>query len=137
HLRGLVGRAGHQGGARHGISPALGTRSRVSRADRRPPALKPRSVRRNTHAGRGDAVTGVRAPRSLPVVASRASCTSETCVTCGEVAVEVTVIRRLPAAMAVVDTGSGEEEVSITLVDAGPGDTVLVHAGEAIAMVRR
>jgi len=53
------------------------------------------------------------------------------------VAVEVTVVKRLPAAMALVDTGSGEEEISIALVYAEPGDTVLVHAGEAIAVVRR
>ncbi len=37
--------------------------------------------------------------------------------------------------LAVVETESGQEEVSIALVAAGPGDTVLVHAGEAIAVV--
>ena len=31
--------------------------------------------------------------------------------------------------------GSGEEEVSVAFVSAAPGDTVLVHAGEAIAVV--
>jgi hydrogenase expression/formation protein HypC len=72
----------------------------------------------------------------LPVVASGPSCRSGICVTCGDVAVEVTVVRTLPASMAMVDTGSGEEEVSVALVDAAPGDTVLVHAGEAIAVVR-
>jgi hydrogenase maturation factor len=35
----------------------------------------------------------------------------------------------------VVDTGSGEEEVSVAFVSAQPGDTILVHAGEAIAVV--
>jgi hydrogenase expression/formation protein HypC len=35
----------------------------------------------------------------------------------------------------VVDTGSGEEEVSVALVSAGIGDTILVHAREAIAVV--
>ena len=35
-----------------------------------------------------------------------------------------------------VDPGNGHlEEVSIALVDAGVGDVVLVHAGEAIGMV--
>ena len=29
-----------------------------------------------------------------------------------------------------------EEEVSVALVDAAPGDTILVHAKEAIAVVR-
>jgi hydrogenase expression/formation protein HypC len=37
----------------------------------------------------------------------------------------------------VVDTGSGEEEVSVALVSAAVGDTILVHAGEAIAVVGR
>jgi hydrogenase expression/formation protein HypC len=37
--------------------------------------------------------------------------------------------------MAVVDTGQGREEVSIALVSAAVGDTILVHAGEAIAVV--
>ena len=37
--------------------------------------------------------------------------------------------------LAVVDTGEGVEEVSVALVDAAVGDTVLVHAGEAIARV--
>ncbi len=37
-----------------------------------------------------------------------------------------------------VDTGAGPpEEVSIALVDAGVGDVVLVHAGEAIAVTER
>ena len=37
--------------------------------------------------------------------------------------------------LALVDTGSGEEEVSVAFVAAAPGDTILVHAGEAIAVV--
>ncbi len=37
--------------------------------------------------------------------------------------------------MAVVDTGQGEETVSVALVSAGVGDTILVHAREAIAVV--
>jgi hydrogenase maturation factor len=39
--------------------------------------------------------------------------------------------------MAVVDPGFGEEEVSVALVDANVGDTILVHAGEAITVLRR
>jgi len=38
---------------------------------------------------------------------------------------------------AVVDTGAGEETVSVALVSAGVGDTILVHAREAIAVVGR
>jgi hydrogenase expression/formation protein HypC len=47
----------------------------------------------------------------------------------------VTIVRLLEAGLAVVETGSGEEEVSVAFVSAAPGDTVLVHAGEAIAVV--
>jgi hydrogenase expression/formation protein HypC len=50
-------------------------------------------------------------------------------------AVEVRVVRLLDDAMAVVDTGQGEETVSVALVTAGVGDTILVHAREAIAVV--
>jgi hydrogenase expression/formation protein HypC len=65
-------------------------------------------------------------------------CHGDVCVTCGDVAVEVTVLRLLPDRLAVVDTGQGtEEEVSVALVSAAAGDTVLVHASEAIAVVSR
>jgi hydrogenase expression/formation protein HypC len=67
-----------------------------------------------------------------------AACPDGTCVTCSDSAVRVTVTRLLPDAMAVVDTGSGQqEEVSIALVTAQPGDAILVHAGEAIALLPR
>jgi hydrogenase expression/formation protein HypC len=52
-------------------------------------------------------------------------------------AVEVRVVRLLEDAMAVVDTGQGTETVSVALVTAGAGDTILVHAREAIAVVGR
>jgi hydrogenase maturation factor len=51
--------------------------------------------------------------------------------------VEVRVVRLLPDGLADVDTGQGTELVSVALVSAAPGDTVLVHAGEAIAVVGR
>ncbi len=50
-------------------------------------------------------------------------------------AVEVRVVRLLDDAMAVVEGGAGEETVSVALVSAGVGDTILVHAREAIAVV--
>jgi hydrogenase expression/formation protein HypC len=50
-------------------------------------------------------------------------------------AVEVRVLRLLEDEMAVVDTGQGEETVSVALVSAGVGDTILVHAREAIAVL--
>jgi hydrogenase expression/formation protein HypC len=65
-------------------------------------------------------------------------CAGPTCITCSDAAVAVTVTRLLGDGLAMVDTGTGpEEEVSIALVDAGIGDVVLVHAGEAIAVPRR
>ena len=64
-------------------------------------------------------------------------CDSDHCITCGDVAVEVRVVRLLPDALADVDTGEGSERVSVALVSAGVGDTILVHAGEAIAVVRK
>jgi hydrogenase expression/formation protein HypC len=64
-------------------------------------------------------------------------CHGDTCITCSDVAVEVRVVRLLPDDLAVVDTGQGLEQVSVALVTAAVGDTILVHAGEAIALVGR
>jgi hydrogenase expression/formation protein HypC len=62
-------------------------------------------------------------------------CTEEICVTCSDTAVAVTVVRLLGDGMAVVATDDGEEEVSVALVTAAVGDSVLVHAREAIAVM--
>jgi hydrogenase expression/formation protein HypC len=62
-------------------------------------------------------------------------CGEGVCITCSDMAVEVRVLRLLEDQMAVVDTGQGEETVSVALVSAGVGDTILVHAREAIAVV--
>ena len=88
---------------------------------------------------------------------ARPDCTSDHCVTCGDIAVQVRVVRLLPDDLAIVDTGrggmggqsgagweggrgreggQGREIVSVALVPAVAGDTILVHAGEAIAVVR-
>jgi hydrogenase maturation factor len=64
-------------------------------------------------------------------------CHGEVCITCSDVAVPVRIVRLLPDDLAVVDTGSGHEEVSVALVTAGIGDTILVHAKEAIAVLER
>ena len=64
-------------------------------------------------------------------------CPGDACITCSDSAVEVTVLDLLPDDIAVVDTGQGSEEVSVALVTAAPGDTILVHAKEAIAVVSR
>jgi hydrogenase expression/formation protein HypC len=62
-------------------------------------------------------------------------CHDQVCVTCSDQAVAVTVVSLLDDDLAVVDTGAGQEEVSVALVTAGVGDTILVHAREAIAVV--
>ena len=59
------------------------------------------------------------------------------CITCSDTAVEVTVLRLLADEMAVVEGGAGEETVSVALVTADVGDTILVHAREAIAVIGR
>jgi hydrogenase expression/formation protein HypC len=65
------------------------------------------------------------------------ACTSDHCITCGDIAVEVRVVRLLPDDLADVETGEGTERVSVALVGAVVGDTILVHAGEAIGVVTR
>jgi hydrogenase expression/formation protein HypC len=62
-------------------------------------------------------------------------CPTEACITCSDAAVQVTVVRLLGRGLALVDTGQGTEEVSVALVSAAVGDTILVHAKEAIAVV--
>ena len=81
-------------------------------------------------------MTGER-PRSAAPAAAPAvpECHDEVCITCSDQAVAVTVVRLLDDDLALVDTGAGQEEVSVALVAAGVGDTILVHAGEAIAVL--
>jgi hydrogenase expression/formation protein HypC len=56
------------------------------------------------------------------------------CITCGDVAVPMTVVR-VDGALACCESGQGREHVEIALVgDVVPGDEVLVHAG--VALVR-
>jgi hydrogenase maturation factor len=62
-------------------------------------------------------------------------CHDEVCLTCSDAAIQVTVVELLADELAIVDTGESREEVSVALVDAAVGDQILVHAGEAIAMV--
>jgi hydrogenase maturation factor len=62
-------------------------------------------------------------------------CHDDVCITCSDTAVPVTVVELLGDGLAMVDTGQGTEEVSVALVTAAIGDTVLVHAKEAIAVV--
>jgi hydrogenase expression/formation protein HypC len=62
-------------------------------------------------------------------------CHDDVCITCSDEAVPVRVVRLLDGELAEVDTGRSLEEVSVALVDTAVGDTVLVHAKEAIAVV--
>jgi hydrogenase expression/formation protein HypC len=62
-------------------------------------------------------------------------CHGEVCITCSDQAVAVRVVELLPDDLAVVDTGSGMEEVSVAFVSAKVGGEILVHAKEAIAVV--
>lgn len=64
-------------------------------------------------------------------------CSDEVCITCADAAVAVRIRVLLPGAMAEAETAAGLEEISVALVDAGPGDVVLVHAREAIAVQER
>jgi hydrogenase expression/formation protein HypC len=63
-------------------------------------------------------------------------CHDEVCLTCSDAAIQVTIVELLADELAIVDTGEGREEVSVALVDAGVGDTILVHAGEAIGVIQ-
>jgi hydrogenase maturation factor len=64
-------------------------------------------------------------------------CVGDACLTCGDVALPARVRSLLPAGLALVETEDGAEEVSVALVDARPGDVVLVHAKEALTVVAR
>lgn len=62
-------------------------------------------------------------------------CYDDVCVTCSDQAVPVRIVRLLDDDLALVDTGMSEEEVSVAFVDPAVGDTILVHAKEAIQLL--
>ncbi len=64
-----------------------------------------------------------------------AECPDDVCITCSDTAVPVRVRELLGGGLAIADTEAGPEEISVALVDAQPGDLVLVHAKEAIAVL--
>jgi hydrogenase expression/formation protein HypC len=64
------------------------------------------------------------------------SCDGDVCITCADEAVRAQVIRLLDDELAVVRVAGHEEVVSVALVDAAVGDTVVVHAKESIGVVR-
>jgi hydrogenase expression/formation protein HypC len=63
------------------------------------------------------------------------TCDGEVCITCADEAVQATVIRLLDDELAVVRVAGQDEVVSVALVDAKVGDTVVVHAKESIGVV--
>jgi len=66
-----------------------------------------------------------------------ALCACDHCVTCSDEAVAVRVLRIGDDGLADVDAGDGRvEQVSVALVDAVAGDIVLVHAKEAIGVMK-
>jgi hydrogenase expression/formation protein HypC len=85
--------------------------------------------------GAGSGPAAGRGGSSRPLLPAASECHDDVCVTCSDTAIPVTIVRLLGDDLALVDTGSAEEEVSVAFVSAGPGDTILVHAGEAIALV--
>jgi hydrogenase maturation factor len=72
-----------------------------------------------------------------PDIPSPATCAPDAhgCITCGDEGIPMRVIVvDEERALALCETAGGERStVEIALVDAGPGDEVLVHAGTAIA----
>jgi len=62
------------------------------------------------------------------------SCDADHCITCGDDGVPMRVLRLDEArALALCEDGDGaRSSVEIALVDAGVGDTLLVHAGTAL-----
>jgi hydrogenase expression/formation protein HypC len=67
--------------------------------------------------------------------AGQNACHDGVCITCSDQAVQVTIVRLLEDELAEVSVEDRTEVVSVALVDAAVGGTILVHAGEAIAVV--
>ena len=60
------------------------------------------------------------------------SCGSEHCITCGDDGVPMRVVRVKEDLGLCEDSEGARHTVELALVDAGPGDAVLVHAGVAL-----
>jgi hydrogenase maturation factor len=58
--------------------------------------------------------------------------TGEVCVTCSDQALPAEVLRLEEHGLALARIGESVETISVALVRVKVGDTVLVHAGEAI-----
>lgn len=62
-------------------------------------------------------------------------CLDDVCITCSDQALPARVTRLLDNDFALVDQLDGPAQISVAMVSVAVGDTVLVHAGEAIAVV--
>jgi hydrogenase expression/formation protein HypC len=62
-------------------------------------------------------------------------CDDDVCITCSDQGIAGRLVELLGDDLALVDTGSTIEQVSVALVDATVGDRLLVHAKEAIAVM--
>jgi hydrogenase maturation factor len=60
------------------------------------------------------------------------NCGSEHCITCGDDGTPMRVVRVRDDLALCEDPEGARHTVEIALVDAGPGDDVLVHAGVAL-----
>ena len=60
------------------------------------------------------------------------NCGSEHCITCGDDGAPMRVVRVRDDLALCEDPDGARHTVEIALVDAGPGDEVLVHAGVAL-----
>jgi hydrogenase maturation factor len=70
---------------------------------------------------------------SIAEPAEQATVGRNSCLTCGDIAIPMRVVRAGDDGLADCVTGEGESStVDISLVDAAPGDEVLVHACVAI-----
>jgi len=114
-----------QGGARDRLPHPLGAGARVLRAAR-------------AVGSGGDPMTAQDLPQPVrrPEVIIP-DCYGEVCITCSDEAVPVRVHELREDGLAVVETEAGLEVVSVALVDTAPGDVVLVHAKEALAVIER
>lgn len=72
---------------------------------------------------------------SRPPKSNIPECYGEVCITCSDQALPVRIVELQADDLALVDTGQGLEQVSVALVVAAVGDTILVHAKEAIAVL--
>jgi hydrogenase expression/formation protein HypC len=67
----------------------------------------------------------------------RLDCLTDVCLTCSDEALPALVVRLMDHGLAVVEIGGVHEQVSVALVEAAAGDTILVHAKEAIAVIAK